>query len=88
MSAIATKIVGKYNLTPGMSTSDLSKYTSELLKDLTDDRKRNQARRRLRDGFKFSDEKISILIPTQKSGRRKVVNLTTLNKVSTNSDSV
>ena len=34
-----------------MSTSNLNKYTSELLKDLTDDRKRNQARRRFWDGY-------------------------------------
>src|SRR6185369_6863071 len=70
-----------------MSTSDLSKYTSELLKDLTDDRRRNQARRRFRDGFKFSDEQINILIPTQKGGRRKVVNLVTLDKAPIKSDS-
>ncbi|CAH1766943.1 3961_t:CDS:2, partial [Entrophospora sp. SA101] len=56
MSAIVTKIVEKYNLNPKMSVSDLSKYTSEFLENLTDDRKRNQARRRLRDGFKFSSE--------------------------------
>ncbi|CAG8607785.1 9887_t:CDS:2, partial [Paraglomus occultum] len=41
--SVATKIVKKYNLTPEMSTSDFSRYTSELLKDLTDNRKRNQA---------------------------------------------
>ena len=34
------------------------------------------------------DAQVSVLIPTQKSGRRKVVNLTTLNKIPTNSDSV
>ncbi|CAG8674277.1 9760_t:CDS:1, partial [Paraglomus occultum] len=56
MSAIATKIVEKYNLSPAMSVSDLSKYTSEFLENLTDDRKRNQARRRLGDGFNFSSE--------------------------------
>ena len=71
MSAFGTKIVKKYNPTPEMSISDLTKYTSKFLKDLTDDRKRNQARRRLQDGFKFSDEQVSILIPTQKSGQRK-----------------
>ncbi|CAG8784946.1 11549_t:CDS:2 [Dentiscutata erythropus] len=37
-----------------MSMSDLSKYTSEFLENLIDDRKRNQGRRRLRNGFKFS----------------------------------
>ncbi len=43
MSAIATKIVEKYNLSSEMSLSDLSQYTSEFLENLTDDRKRNQA---------------------------------------------
>ena len=80
MSAITTRIVGKYNLNPGMSVSELSKYTSELLKELTDDRKRNQARRCLRDGFKFSEEQVSILIPTQRKGQRKDINIVTLNK--------
>ncbi|RHZ80844.1 hypothetical protein Glove_131g90 [Diversispora epigaea] len=58
MSAIATKII---------SSSELSQYTSEFLENLTDDRKMNQARRRLRDGFKFSNE--------QKSGKNKIINI-------------
>ena len=62
MSAVATKIVKKYNLIPEMSISELSRYTSELLNELTDEKKRDQARRRLRAGFKFSDEQIRILI--------------------------
>ncbi|RHZ51134.1 hypothetical protein Glove_482g86 [Diversispora epigaea] len=66
MSAVATKIVEKYTLTPKMDASELSQYTSEFLKNLTDDRKRNQARRRLRDGFKFSSEQVSVLIPNQR----------------------
>ncbi|RIB10038.1 hypothetical protein C2G38_2207229 [Gigaspora rosea] len=72
MSAIATKIIEKYNLTSKTSVSKLSQYTSEFLENLTDDRKRNQARRRLRDGFKFSNEQVSILIPNQRSGKAKV----------------
>ncbi|CAG8807632.1 21626_t:CDS:2, partial [Gigaspora rosea] len=64
MSAITTKIVEKYNLSSEMSVSNLRQYISEFLKNLTDDRKRNQARRRLRDGFKFSSE--------QRSGKTKV----------------
>ncbi|CAG8827989.1 14706_t:CDS:1, partial [Dentiscutata erythropus] len=56
MSAIATKIDEKYKLTSKMDISELGQYTSEFLENLTDDRKRNQARRRLRDGFKFSSE--------------------------------
>ncbi|CAG8850341.1 39978_t:CDS:2, partial [Gigaspora margarita] len=88
MSAVATKIVEKYNLTSKMSVSELSQYTSEFLENLTDDRKRNQARRRLRDGFKFSNE--------QRSGKAKakhevpcsVVNLAeSSNRVTTPPDS-
>src|SRR6185437_5338411 len=70
-----TKIVEKYKLSPKMSVSDLSKYTSEFLENLTDDRKRNQARRRLREGFKFTNEQVSILIPNQRGGKNKIINL-------------
>ncbi|CAG8828394.1 2028_t:CDS:2, partial [Dentiscutata erythropus] len=62
MSAIVTKIIEKYNLSPKMSVSDLSKYTSEFVENLTDDRKRNQGRRRLRDSFKFSSDRGSCKI--------------------------
>ncbi|CAG8810006.1 19408_t:CDS:1 [Gigaspora margarita] len=72
MSAITTKIVEKYNLSSRMGLFELSQYTSEFLENLTDDRKRNQARRRLQDGFKFSSEQVSVLIPNQKSGKAKV----------------
>ncbi|CAG8827836.1 17364_t:CDS:1, partial [Gigaspora rosea] len=41
-----------------MGLSELSQYFSEFLKNLIDNRKRNQARRRLRDGFKFSSEQV------------------------------
>ena len=75
MSAIVTKIVEKYNLSPKVGVSDLSKYTSEFLENLTDDRKRNQARRRLRDGFKFSSEQVGVLIPNQRSGKNKTINI-------------
>ena len=75
MSAIITKIVEKYNLTPKMSVTNLSKYTSEFLENLTDDRKRNQGRRRLRDGFKFSSDQVSILIPNQRSSKVKIINI-------------
>ncbi|CAG8518961.1 hypothetical protein C2G38_2184908 [Gigaspora rosea] len=75
MSAIITKIVEKYNLSPKMSVSDLSKYISEFLENLTDDKKQNQGQRRLRDGFKFSSDQVSILIPNQRSGKNKTINL-------------
>ncbi|CAG8594142.1 46108_t:CDS:10 [Gigaspora margarita] len=66
--------------------SDLSNYSEisehldyEFLENLTDDRKRNQGRRRLREGFKFSNEQVSILIPNQRSGKNKIINLATSN---------
>ncbi|CAG8594168.1 8459_t:CDS:2 [Paraglomus occultum] len=65
MSAIATRIVGKYNLNPGMSVSELSKYTSELLKDLTDD---------IESGIKHEDA-----FEMRKS-QRKDINLVILDK--------
>ncbi|RIB01736.1 hypothetical protein C2G38_2229859 [Gigaspora rosea] len=74
MSAIVTKIVEKYNLNPKMGVSNFSKYTSEFLENLTDDRKRNQARRRLRDGFNFSSEQVGVLIPNQRDGKNKTIN--------------
>ena len=73
--AIATKIVEKYNLNNEMSVSELSKYTSEFLENLTDDRKRNQARRRLREGFKFSSDQVSILIPNHRGSKAKTINV-------------
>ncbi|RIB26580.1 hypothetical protein C2G38_2162973 [Gigaspora rosea] len=75
MSAITTKIVEKYNFSSKMGISDLSQYTSEFLENLTDDKKRNQARRRLQDGFKFSSEQVGVLIPNQRSGKNKTINL-------------
>ena len=75
MSAIVTKIVEKYNLNNEMSVSELSKYTSEFLENLTDDRKRNQGRQRLREGFKFSSDQVSILIPNQRGSKAKIINV-------------
>ncbi|CAG8648103.1 31914_t:CDS:2, partial [Gigaspora margarita] len=59
MSAIVTKIIEKYNLSPAMSVSDLSKYTSEFLENLTDDR----------------NEQVGVLIPNQRGGKNKIINL-------------
>ncbi|RHZ81642.1 hypothetical protein Glove_117g273 [Diversispora epigaea] len=75
MLAVVTKIVEKYNLSSKTDSSELSQYTTEFLKSLTDDRKRNQARKRLQDGFKFSNEQVSVLIPNQRSGKVKIINV-------------
>ncbi|RIB18262.1 hypothetical protein C2G38_2185150 [Gigaspora rosea] len=53
------------------------KWSIKFLENLTDDKKRNQIRRRLQDGFKFSSEQVSILIPNQRSSKTKVINLAT-----------
>ncbi|RHZ54574.1 hypothetical protein Glove_426g14 [Diversispora epigaea] len=90
MSAIVTKIVEKYNLGSKTDPSELGQYTSEFLKNLTDDRKRSQARRRLRDSFKFSSEQnrygfsedqINALFSIQENGS-KIVNVAISNKPS------
>ncbi|KAF0434159.1 hypothetical protein F8M41_004931 [Gigaspora margarita] len=75
MSAVVTKIVEKYNLSPKMGVFDLSKYTLEFLENLTDDRKRNQGRQHLQDGFKFSSKQVGVLIPNQRGGKNKTINL-------------
>ncbi|CAG8512245.1 2625_t:CDS:2, partial [Scutellospora calospora] len=53
----------------------LESYPPEFLKNLTDDKKQNQACRCLRDGFKFSSEQVGVLIPNQRSGKNKTINL-------------
>ncbi|CAG8713976.1 14138_t:CDS:1 [Cetraspora pellucida] len=75
MLAITTKIIEKYNLSSKMGISDFSQYTSEFLENLTDDKKQNQARRRLQDGLKFSSEQVGVLIPNQRSRKNKTINL-------------
>ncbi|CAG8660534.1 6870_t:CDS:2 [Dentiscutata erythropus] len=58
-----------------MGIFDLSQYTSEFLENFTDNKKWNQACRRLRNGFKFSSEQVDILIPNQRSEKNKTINL-------------
>ncbi|CAJ0632219.1 8202_t:CDS:2 [Entrophospora sp. SA101] len=82
MSAIATKIIEKYNLSPKMGLSGLSPHTSEFLKNLTDDRKWSQARRRLRDGFKFTNEQIINAFPVRgyHTEKKPYIHITTWNQ--------
>ncbi|CAG8548985.1 4410_t:CDS:2, partial [Scutellospora calospora] len=60
MLAIATKTIEKYNLNSKLNISDLSKYTLEFLENLTDDR---------------NSEQVGVLIPNQRSGKNKTINL-------------
>ncbi|CAG8735170.1 21665_t:CDS:2, partial [Gigaspora margarita] len=75
MSAIATKIIKKYNLSSKMSVTNLSQYTLEFLKNLADNRKRNQTRRCLREGFKFTIEGSCRIVVTKplKSSEEKII---------------
>ena len=71
MSAIITKYVTEHELNNKMSNEELSQHAPELLKLLTDGTKRYKGHRRFRDGYDFSKEQISILIPSQRTGRVK-----------------
>ncbi|CAG8794694.1 7426_t:CDS:2, partial [Gigaspora margarita] len=76
MSAIVTKIVKKYNINSEMSVTDLSRYTSEFLENLTDDRKKNQARR-LEDNYRIAKSpknQVNALFSTQKN-ESKTINI-------------
>jgi hypothetical protein len=72
MSAIITKYVTDRKLSKGMSNEELSQHAPELLKLLIDGTKRDKGRRRLKDGYGFSKEQISILVPSQRTGRAKI----------------
>ncbi|EXX77783.1 uncharacterized protein OCT59_019903 [Rhizophagus irregularis] len=50
----------------------LNQFAPELLKRLTERKKRIQARQRLWNGYNFNDEQVTALIPFQKGGRSKV----------------
>ncbi|RHZ82145.1 hypothetical protein Glove_114g101 [Diversispora epigaea] len=63
-----------------MSNPELSQYASKLLDALSDNKKRDHARRRFRDGYKFSSEQVSIMIPSQKNGKSKDINLVVLDQ--------
>ena len=71
MSAIITKYVTEHKLNKEMSLEELRPHGPVLLKLLTDGTKRDKGRWRLRDGYVFSKEQISILIPSQRTGRVK-----------------
>ncbi|RGB31448.1 hypothetical protein C1646_764046, partial [Rhizophagus diaphanus] len=71
MSAIITKFVRENNLSPEMSLGELSQHAPELLELLTDKVKRDQARQRLLNGYKFSRMQASAMVPFLKGGRPK-----------------
>ncbi|PKY56850.1 hypothetical protein RhiirA4_477441 [Rhizophagus irregularis] len=71
MSAIVTRFVRENKLNPEMNLDELSRYAPELLSLLTDKVKRDQARRRLQNGYGFSREQAYVLVPILRAGRSK-----------------
>jgi hypothetical protein len=71
MSAIIIRFVRKNKLNPEMSLDELTRYAPELLSLLTDKVKRDQACRWLQNGYGFSKEQASVLVPILRAGRSK-----------------
>ncbi|PKC10059.1 hypothetical protein RhiirA5_414853 [Rhizophagus irregularis] len=71
MAGIATRYVTENELNNEMSIEELSKHAPALDILLTDKVKRDQARRRLKKGYNFSEEQVFTLIPKLTAGRKK-----------------
>ncbi|PKC64325.1 hypothetical protein RhiirA1_462593 [Rhizophagus irregularis] len=71
MAGIATRYVTENELNNEMSIEELSKHAPALDILLTDKVKRDQARRRLKKGYNFSEEQVFALIPKLTAGRKK-----------------
>jgi hypothetical protein len=72
MSAIITTYVIDCKLSKDISNKELSQHIPELLKLLIDRTKGDKGHRCLKDGYSFSKEQISILVPSQRTGRAKI----------------
>ena len=71
MAGIATRYVTENELNTEMSIKELSKHAPALDILLTDKVKRDQAWRRLKKGYNFSEEQVFALIPKLIAGRKK-----------------
>ncbi|CAB4427625.1 unnamed protein product [Rhizophagus irregularis] len=71
MAGIATRYVTENELNIEISIEELSNYAPALDILLTDKVKRDQARRRLKKGYNFSEEQVFALIPKLTAGRKK-----------------
>ncbi|PKK56141.1 hypothetical protein RhiirC2_858733 [Rhizophagus irregularis] len=70
MAGIATKYVTENELNTEMSIEELSRHVPALDILLTDKVKSDQARRRLKKGYGFSEKQVFALIPKQTAGRK------------------
>ena len=71
MAGIATRYVTENELNTEMGIEELSEHASALDILLTDKVKRDQARRRLKKGYNFSEEQVFALIPKLTAGQKK-----------------
>jgi hypothetical protein len=71
MAGIATRYVTENELKIEMSIEELSRHAPALDILLTDKVKRDQARRRFKKGYNFSEEQVFALIPKLTAGRKK-----------------
>ncbi|PKK57733.1 hypothetical protein RhiirC2_721031 [Rhizophagus irregularis] len=71
MAGNATRYVIENELNTEMSIKELSRHAPALDILLTDKVKRDQARRRLKKGYNFSEEQVFALIPKLTAGRKK-----------------
>jgi hypothetical protein len=71
MAGITTRYVTENELNIEMSIEELSRHALALDTLLTDKVKRDQARRRLKKGYNFSEEQVFALIPKLTAGRKK-----------------
>ncbi|RGB23281.1 hypothetical protein C1646_774742 [Rhizophagus diaphanus] len=71
MTGIAIRYVTENEFNTEMSIEELSKHTPALDILLTDKVKRDQARRRLKKRYNFSEEQVFALIPKLIAGRKK-----------------
>jgi hypothetical protein len=71
MAGIAIRYVIENELNTEMSIKELSNHAPALDILLTDKVKRNQARRRFKKGYNFSEEQVFALILKLTAGRKK-----------------
>ncbi|UZO05486.1 uncharacterized protein OCT59_025834 [Rhizophagus irregularis] len=71
MAGIATRYVTENEFNNEMSIEELSRHALALDILLTDKTKRDQARRRFKKGYNFSEKQVFALIPKQTAGQKK-----------------
>ncbi|RGB33224.1 hypothetical protein C1646_669511 [Rhizophagus diaphanus] len=71
MAGIATRYITENEFNTEINIKELSKHIPALNILLTDKVKRDQAQRRLKKGYNFSEEQVFALIPKLTAGQKK-----------------